>query len=138
MICEYPFDFLASLTWASIDLIALEVLFTRIFVIDKKNNVHFKGGSGQFIKTISYVFPVMIISLIYWYISNSYQEQAIIWFCDFNYKVIPMLLSSLSFSAFFISGVNLRKRINLPIVGYSLIFSIIMFGFSVYLINYVK
>ena len=133
-------EFLATLNFSLIDLIFFELLITLIFFVDKGGNIKFTldylFGISSTKYTEVYVFTVIILGIIYFYLTNIYQKIIIDFFVKFiGWYLILSFLMLLSLTIFWISkfivGRRFKFRLCRPVF---FVFLILLFLFITLLI----
>lgn len=127
MVFEIIYSMLASLASAIIDVIAVEVILSLIFTVDKKNGIKltFDLGRSEYRKTSLYVGTAMIVGVAYFFVSNAIQGWEILALSLLEWKLIPILIMMVGFASLWLAKVNLRRSWNLTFVRYSLILFIV-------------
>lgn len=113
---------LASLTFATIDLIVFEILLLGIFIVQDgkiKFTFDYLFGLSKYRKTYYYVFPVIFLGVIYFYSSNIMQGMFIDFLSSKGWKTIPSFTASLSFASFWMTKVTLGRKWKFPLVWIS-------------------
>lgn len=114
------FETLASWTYAVVDLIAFEILLATIFIVQdgrvKLTIDYLFGGISSYKKTAYYVFPALILGILYFYTSNFIQDYVINILASTGWKTIPSFLCAVSFACFWITKVNLGREWDFKLV----------------------
>lgn len=113
------YETISSLTFATIDLIAFEMLLACIFIVQNdriKLTFDYLSGLSQFRKTYYYVFPVILLGIIYFYSSNLIQNWFISNLSSTGWKTIPSFILSIGFASFWLTKVTLGRKWNFPLV----------------------
>ncbi len=110
---------LASLTFATIDIIAFEMLLAAIFITKDgqiKITMDYLFGISTYRKTHYYVFSVILIGIIYFYSSNFIQDQVVSYLSLSGIKTIPSFIASIGFASFWLTKITLGRRWEFPLV----------------------
>lgn len=116
------YETFASLTFATIDLIAFEILLLSIIIVDDgkiKLTFDFLSGMSSYRNTYYYVFPALILGIIYFYLANMFQETIISYISLLEWKTMPLFISSVSFAIFWMTKISLGRRWIFPLVWIS-------------------
>ena len=122
------YELIASLTFATIDLIAFEMLLACIFIVDDgkiKFTLDYIFGLSTYRKTYYYVFPVLFIGIIYFYSSNFTQNYFISFLSKRGIQTISSFIASLSFASFWMTKITIGRKWRFPLVWFSGIIFII-------------
>jgi hypothetical protein len=117
---------IAILNFALVDLIALEMIISLIFVVDKgghvKMLVSYLTGKSEAKDTEWYVFGVIIIGLVYFFLTNLYQDNIIAFLVNiFGWWLLLLFPTLLSFVIFWISKFTTGRDIEFRLCKYPLI-----------------
>lgn len=102
-------EILASLIYAVIDFIAIEVILTAIFTFDENNNIKITFGrlfrDTRYKKTSFFIYITLLIIVCYFYISNYIQDNIISYIITIGWKTIPLFTAVVSFAVFWLAKV---------------------------------
>jgi len=118
---------IAIANFAVIDLIFLEIFLSVLFVVDKKGNIKSRldtlSGLSQYIPTYLYVLVFMGVGLIYFFITELFQDFFINLMVQYiGYPLILSCLALLSFSVFWICKIILGRKFRFHLCLLSFIF----------------
>ena len=121
-------EILATLVFAVGDFIFVEIVAYLI-----EDNSDFK-------KSEYFVFGILCFSLLFFYISNLFQDLIVNFLSSFTWWLIPMLIISLGFSILFLAKWVLGRKWSFRLVIIPLIVIILTFliATAIYFLNGIK
>lgn len=123
------YETISKLTFATIDLIAFEILLSGIFIV-QNDQIKFTfdwlfKNLSKYRKTAYFVYPVIFLGIVYFYTSNILQDLFVAKLTTVGWKTIPSFLLAISFASFWITKVTLGRKLNFPLVYGSIIAGVI-------------
>lgn len=119
---------LANFSYALVDIIGFEFILSLIFTVkDGKIKFTFDRGMSKYRKTKVFVFVFILAGLIFFNLSNIFQNNITILFASLGWKTIFLFLMLLSFAVFWITKIILNRRWDFRLVIYSIILFLISF-----------
>lgn len=124
------YDIFANLTYALIDVIAVEVLLLSLFVVDGEGRIKLtiaklSNGISPYKKTSYFVSIVLLVLIVYFFISNYIQDIMITQIANTGWKTIPTFILVTSIAIFWLTKITLGRKWKFPLVKESLISIII-------------
>lgn len=121
------FEIMASLAYAFIDFIALEVIATIIFKVNKQGAVQLFSRRGAFKPTEYFVIGAIGLALFYFYLSNILQDFITLHLASLGWWLFPVLLFLSGFSSLWLCVVILGRTWSFRTTVVSLLLVIIAF-----------
>ncbi|GBE20553.1 hypothetical protein BMS3Abin17_01294 [archaeon BMS3Abin17] len=116
---------LVSLNYALIDVIFIEVIIFTLFKINDRNAIKIGSNKGKFKESEWFVFGFMIVSIIFFYLSNLLQNWAILQLTSLKWWLLLILLGLSLLSTLFLAKCMLGRKWRFRLVLYPLILLII-------------
>ena len=130
---------LPNIYFSLINLIAFELILSILFYVDDNGNIkeNFKAilhKLNPYIKTEIYIFSVIVLSFIYYLITNIYQDQILSWLSTFNnWKILVLILAQVLLDIFWISKVVLRREWTFRLCIPSLALAILLYIIGIFM-----